>query len=151
MDTILKAHLHSKPILVSACLLGVCCTYRGDGNPNPAVISLLDTCTLIPICPEQMGGLPTPRTPAEIRGNGVWMKDGTDVTIEFQRGAEEALKIATLYGCDVAILKQRSPSCGNALIYDGTHSGVVIEGAGITAQKLRAAGILVFLRMTYKQ
>jgi uncharacterized protein YbbK (DUF523 family) len=144
MNPILKDHLPAKPILVSACLLGVCCTYRGDGNPHPAIISLLDDYTLIPVCPEQLGGLQTPRTPAEIRGNGVWMKDGTDVTEQFQRGAEEALRIATLYGCEVAILKQRSPSCGNDLIYDGSHSGVVIEGAGITVRKLRKAGILVF-------
>ena len=104
----------SRKILVSACLLGICCRYDGRGNPNDAVLSLLnrDDITLIPVCPEQLGGLSTPRIPSERRGERVVNRAGEDVTSQFIRGAEEALRIAKLYGCQVAVLKERSPSCG---------------------------------------
>ena len=97
-------------ILVSACLLGCPCRYDGKSKPNDAVLALMEQHTLIPICPEQMGGLATPRVPAERRGDGVFTETGGDVTAQYRRGAEEALRLAKLYGCTHAILKERSPS-----------------------------------------
>jgi uncharacterized protein YbbK (DUF523 family) len=143
MNTTLKELSHSKPILVSACLLGINCTYRGDSNLHPAVMPLLSRFTIIPICPEQLGGLCTPRTAAEIQSEKVIMKDGTDVTLHFARGAAETLRLAELYGCKLAILKQRSPSCGNGTIYDGSHQGRQIRGDGITTRRLREAGLAI--------
>jgi uncharacterized protein YbbK (DUF523 family) len=112
----------ARKILVSACLLGVCCRYDGRGNPNDAVLALLDRddVVLIPVCPEQLGGLPTPRVPSERQGSHVMNRMGEDVTSQFTRGANEALRIAKLYKCKTAILKERSPSCGCGTIYDGT-------------------------------
>ena len=136
----------SKKILVSACLLGICCRYDGRGNPNEAVISLLkhDDITLIPVCPEQLGGLPTPRIPSERCGEEVMNRAGENVTLQFIRGAEVALNVAKLYGCTTAILKERSPSCGCGKIYDGSFSGTLIDGDGVTAELLRREGIAVF-------
>ena len=136
----------SRKILVSACLLGICCRYDGRGNPNDAVLSLLnrDDITLIPVCPEQLGGLSTPRIPSERRGERVVNRAGEDVTSQFIRGAEEALRIAKLYGCQVAVLKERSPSCGCGRIYDGTFSGKLTDGDGVTAELLRREGIKVY-------
>ena len=136
----------SRKILVSACLLGICCRYDGRGNPDDAVLSLLnrDDITLIPVCPEQLGGLSTPRIPSERRGERVVNRAGEDVTSQFIRGAEEALRIAKLYGCQVAVLKERSPSCGCGRIYDGTFSGKLTDGDGVTAELLRREGINVY-------
>jgi uncharacterized protein YbbK (DUF523 family) len=133
-------------ILVSACLLGVCCRYDGRGNPNEAVLALLsrDDVTLIPVCPEQLGGLPTPRVPSERLDGSVINRAGEDVTAQFNLGAEEALKIARLYHCRTAILKERSPSCGCGKVYDGTFSGSLTEGNGVTAELLRREGIEVY-------
>lgn len=143
MSTTLKELSNSKPILVSACLLGIHCTYRGDSNLHPAIMQLLQSHTIIPVCPEQLGGLCTPRTPAEILDEKVIMKDGTDVTSHFAKGAAEAVRIAELYGCELAILKQRSPSCGNGQIYNGAHQGILIPGDGITTRRLREAGLTI--------
>jgi uncharacterized protein YbbK (DUF523 family) len=143
MNITLKELSHSKPILVSACLLGINCTYRGDSNLHPVIMQLLCKHTLIPICPEQLGGLSTPRTPAEICADNVIMKNGDDVTSQFAKGAREALRIARLYDCKLAILKQRSPSCGNGQIYDGSHQGVLIAGDGFTTRALREAGLTI--------
>ena len=136
----------SRKILVSACLLGICCRYDGRGNPNDAVLSLLnrDDIPLIPVCPEQLGGLSTPRIPSERRCERVVNRAGEDVTSQFIRGAEEALRIAKLYGCQVAVLKERSPSCGCGRIYDGTFSGKLTDGDGVTAELLRREGIKVY-------
>ena len=136
----------SRKILVSACLLGICCRYDGRGNPYDAVLSLLnrDDITLIPVCPEQLGGMSTPRIPSERRGERVVNRAGEDVTSQFIRGAEEALRIAKLYGCQVAVLKERSPSCGCGRIYDGTFSGKLTDGDGVTAELLRREGIKVY-------
>ena len=136
----------SRKILVSACLLGICCRYDGRGNPNDAVLSLLnrDDITLIPVCPEQLGGMSTPRIPSERRDGRVVNRAGEDVTSQFIRGAEEALRIAKLYGCQVAVLKERSPSCGCGRIYDGTFSGKLTDGDGVTAELLRREGIKVY-------
>lgn len=102
-----------KPILCSACLLGVNCRYDGKTKTNDKVLALAKTETLIPVCPEQLGGQSTPRPDAEIVGKKVLESNGKDVTSEFQKGAKEVLKIAKLLNIEKAILKQRSPSCGS--------------------------------------
>lgn len=140
-----------KPILVSACLLGAACKYSGGDNLCPKVAALAETYPLVPVCPEQLGGLPTPRTPAERQGARVITRDGWDVTDAYLRGAQEALKLAKLFGCDTAILKARSPSCGAQSIYDGTFTGTVIPGSGVTAELLRDAGIRVLMEDELEQ
>ena len=130
-------------ILVSACLLGCPCRYDGKSKPSDAVLALVEHHTLIPVCPEQMGGLATPRVPAERKSDGVFTESGVDVTEQYRRGAEEALRLAKLYGCTYAILKARSPSCGSRQIYDGSFSRTLIPGDGVTAQLLKAHGITV--------
>lgn len=130
-------------ILVSACLLGVNCRYDGQGKLHEALLSLLKEHQLIPVCPEQLGGLQTPRPPAEIQGDFVRTQAGTDVTAHFQKGANETLKLAKLYNCQLAILKERSPSCGAKQIYDGSFSGHLTPGKGITAELLIQHGITV--------
>ena len=140
-----------KPILVSACLLGAACKYSGGNNLCPQVASLVNTHSLVPVCPEQLGGLPTPRTPAERLGDRVVTKDGRDVTEAYVRGAQEALKLAKLFGCDTAILKARSPSCGAQGIYDGTFTGTVVSGMGVAAQLLRDAGLRVLTEEELEQ
>ena len=130
-------------ILVSACLLGCPCRYDGKSKPNDTVLALMEQHTLIPICPEQMGGLATPREPAERRGDGVFTETGGDVTAQYRRGAEEALRLAKLYGCTHAILKERSPSCGSGQIYDGSFSRTLTDGDGVTAALLKENGITV--------
>lgn len=134
-----------KRILVSACLLGVCCRYDGRGNPSAQVLDLLkrDDLELIPVCPEQLGGLPTPRLPSECVEDRIINRAGEDVTDQFQRGAAEALRLARSYGCDVAVLKERSPSCGCGRIYDGSFTGTLTEGNGVTTELLLSAGIQV--------
>ena len=134
-----------KRILVSACLLGVCCRYDGRGNPSAQVLDLLkrDDLELIPVCPEQLGGLPTPRLPSERVEDRIINRAGEDVTDQFQRGAAEALRLARSYGCDVAGLKERSPSCGCGRIYDGSFTGTLTEGNGVTTELLLSAGIQV--------
>jgi uncharacterized protein YbbK (DUF523 family) len=129
--------------LCSACLLGIKCRYDGKSARNRKVIMLLKVETLIPVCPEQLGGLPTPREPAEIRGERVFTRSGKDVTENFKRGAKEVLKIAQLYGIKEAIMKQGSPSCGCGEIYDGTFSSKTIKGDGVTTALLKKNGIKV--------
>ena len=131
-------------ILVSACLLGVSCRYDGKSKPNENVIALKDRYNIIPVCPEIMGGLPTPRKASEIQGCQVVMGDGTNVTKEYQKGAEEVLRLCRLFGCKRAVLKEKSPSCGCGKVYDGTFSGKLIDGNGITAKLLMENGIEVF-------
>jgi len=127
---------------VSACLLGVRCKYDGTSNyAEEAVRQLAERFTLIPVCPEQLGGLTTPRAPAEILNGRVITKDGLDVTESFQRGAEETLEIFKLLKLEAAILKEGSPSCGSGLIYDGMFAGVKIPGMGLTVRLLRDQGI----------
>lgn len=130
-------------ILCSACLLGFNCRYDGRSKPEKKVMALAAEKVLIPVCPEQLGGLPVPRVPSEILGNKVFSKDGVDVTKQFRRGARETLKLAELMGCETAILKQRSPSCGSGQIYDGTFSGKLVAGDGITSGLLKRRGINV--------
>ncbi len=130
-------------ILVSACLLGTPCRYNGKGSADERVLTLRERHHLIPVCPEILGGLATPRTPAERRGDRVVAKDGKDVTGAYERGAEEVLRLARLFDCQAAVLKERSPSCGAGKIYDGTFSGMLTEGNGVCAQMLLDAGIQV--------
>lgn len=134
-----------KRVLVSACLLGVCCRYDGKEKANEAVVELLERedLVLIPVCPEQWGGLKTPRLPSERRDGGVYTCQGDDVTAEYVKGAQQTLKVAQLYGCHMAILKERSPSCGKGRIYDGTFSGTLTDGDGVAAELLAANGIQV--------
>ena len=130
-------------ILVSACLMGVCCRYDQKSVPDGLVIALRNKHQLIPVCPEQLGGLSTPRCPAEIKDGRVVTKEGKDVTANYELGAEMALKIAKDLGCRAAILKERSPSCGCGEIYDGSFSGNKIVGNGVTAKLLIQNGICV--------
>ena len=130
-------------VLVSLCLLGAACRYDGRGN-GVDLSELMARCELIPVCPEQLGGLPTPRTPAERRGDRVLTRDGRDVTGAFARGAEQAALLAGRYGIRAALLKARSPSCGSGRIYDGTFTGTLVPGAGVTARVLMDMGIRVF-------
>lgn len=138
--------------MVSACLLGVKCNYKGSASSSAAagLFSFFKKMArqgwiIIPICPEQLGGLPTPRIPAEIVvENGVrkvLRSDGEDVTDAFLKGANEALRIAKLLGVSAAVLKSRSPSCGVYRVYDGTFSGVAVPGQGICAELLEQHGI----------
>lgn len=130
-------------ILVSACLLGTPCRYDGKSKPCKAVALLEGKYHLVPVCPEELGGLPTPRLPSEIQGNRVIRCDGHDVTEEYKRGAEMALALAKEQGIKRAILKSKSPSCAKHLIYDGTYSGVLVLGQGVTAKLLIENGIRV--------
>ena len=132
-----------KCILVSACLLGEPCRYDGKSKACERVCALRKTYELVPICPEVMGGLPTPRVPSEIIGDHVVMQNGTDVTENYRNGAQKALSIALENGCNLAILKERSPSCGCGEIYDGSFTKKLIAGDGITAALLKQHGIRV--------
>jgi uncharacterized protein YbbK (DUF523 family) len=140
--------------LISACLLGVRCAWNGDGRyKNNRAVQLSKVETLIPVCPEQLGGLPTPRAPQEIQGGTgddilnskckVINKDGQDVTREFIKGAEETLKIACQLNINEFIAKSGSPSCGCAQIYDGSFSGRLIDGDGVTIALLKRNGIKI--------
>ncbi len=131
-------------ILVSACLLGLRCRYDGQSKPNGAVLALREKHTLVPCCPEQLWGLPTPRSPSEWQGARIADREGQDVTARYLRGAEEAVSLARALGCELAVLKERSPACGSREIYDGSFSGVLIPGEGSAARALRAAGIPVY-------
>lgn len=131
-------------IIISGCLFGNNCRYKGDNCKSEELLALSKEHTLIPICPEQMGGLSTPRNPAEIVGDRVISNKGDDVTAEYNKGADTALYIARLNNADVAVLKANSPSCGKGIIYDGTFSGNKKEGNGVTVKKFLDAGIPVF-------
>ena len=131
-------------ILISACLLGCRCRYDGASKPQPWIAALAERHTLVPVCPEQLGGLSTPRPPAERCGVRVVTRAGGDVTAQYRRGAEEALRLCRLLGCNAALLKERSPSCGSGAIYDGTFTGTVTAGDGVTAELLRKNGIPVY-------
>jgi uncharacterized protein YbbK (DUF523 family) len=132
------------PILVSACLLGVACTHCGESKTNEAVQRLAAVARLIPVCPEVSGGLPIPRPSAELGSDArVRTAAGDDVTDFYYRGAQQAVTLARREGISRAVLKARSPSCGSREIYDGTHTGVLIEGEGVTAAALRQAGLQV--------
>lgn len=127
----------------SACLLGIKCKDNRKSNSNKKVLELTKKEILIPICPEQLGGLSTPREPAEQKGKKIFTKSGKNVTKNFIRGAEQVLKLVKLFGIKEAILKQRSPSCGCGEIYDGTFTKTIIKGDGITIALLKKHKIKV--------
>ena len=129
--------------LVSACLIGINCKYDGLHNYNAKVVALGKHDTLIPVCPEQLGGLSSPRSPHEQKAGKVVTPEGEDHTEHFQRGARETLKIARLCGATEAVFKQRSPSCGVGQIYDVCFCRKVINGDGVTTGLLRSEGIRV--------
>ena len=133
-------------ILISASLLGLSCRYDGKskGLEKEILEKLMEKHTLIPACPEQLGGLTTPRNPSERIEDRVMMDSGEDVTAQYRRGAEQALGLARLFGCEAAILKERSPSCGCGSIYDGTFSGALAEGDGVTTELFKAKGVPVY-------
>ena len=130
-------------ILVSACLLGENCKYNGGNNLNERVLRYVAGHEVIPVCPEVMGGLPTPRVPAEIVQGVVINREGVNVVHEYRLGAQKALQIAKEKQIDLAILQSRSPSCGVKEIYDGTFSGKRIPGQGVTAKLLSDNGFAV--------
>ena len=127
-------------IMVSACLLGENCKYNGGNNRNERLLQLLSGHTVIPVCPEVLGGLPTPRIPAEIVKGRVTNREGISVDEAFRSGAARALEIARREQPDLMILQSRSPSCGVKQIYDGTFSGTLIPGQGVFAQMAQEAG-----------
>jgi len=129
--------------LCSACLLGIKCRYDGNGKKDKKVIELSRKEALIPVCPEQMGGLATPRESSEIKNGKVFTQSGKNITKNLQRGAEEVLELAELFNIKEAIFKQKSPSCGCGKIYDGAFSGKIIKGDGVTTALLKKNGIKV--------
>ncbi|MBR7117505.1 MAG: DUF523 domain-containing protein [Clostridia bacterium] len=133
-----------RKLLVSACLLGIGCRYDGGRVKKINVEELTEAFDIIPICPEIYGGLPTPRVPSERMGERVVMKDGTDVTENFERGALYSYELALAGGADIALLKAKSPSCGKGEIYDGSFTGRLTKGDGYTAEYLMARGIKVY-------
>jgi len=145
--------------IVSACLCGINCKYNGGNNLNPYFLQLLSEGEIIPVCPEQLGGLPTPRTACELAGGTgkdiieghalAFNRDGIDVTDDLIRGAQETLSIAINAGVDGAILQSRSPSCGKGIIYDGTFTGKMIKGDGVTSAMLKQHGFPVWNEQEY--
>lgn len=137
-------------ILVSACLAGLCCRYDGRDNSVEWVRELVAQGKALPVCPEQLGGLTTPREPSEISRDTsegtsrVVSRDGEDLTEAFLRGAGEGMKLVELVGVHCAVLKERSPSCGVHKVYSGSFDGVLVPGEGMMAGLLRKAGVAVF-------
>ena len=131
-------------LLISACLLGIPCRYDGKEKGIEGIDALREKYNLIPVCPEIYGGLPTPRTPSERVGERVLMKDGIDVTENYKRGAECALRLCRELDIKIALLKERSPSCSKSGIYDGSFSGTITDGMGVTAELLVKNGIAIF-------
>ena len=140
-------------VLVSACLLGENCKYNGGNNYVEGLLEDLlgKGIGVVAVCPEQEGGLPTPRVPAERVGESVLNKNGEDVTAQFLAGAQTALELAEKHKCKAAVLKANSPSCGCGKIYDGTFTGTLTDGQGVTAQLLRKHGIAVYNEATYEK
>lgn len=130
-------------ILVSACLLGKNCKYNGGNNLNQGVLDFIEGHEVIGVCPEQLGGLSTPRLPAEIVDGVVTNKEGVSVDAEFRKGAQAALAAALENKVDLAILQSRSPSCGVKEIYDGSFNGKKIIGQGVFAKLLAKHDIKV--------
>ena len=132
-------------ILVSACLMGLPGRYDGAvKEPHPGVAELVKKHTLVPVCAEVAGGLPTPRPPAEIQGDRVINSEGRDVTEFYLRGAQAVLEMAQILGAKAAVLKQRSPSCGSGTVHNGKFDGGLVDGWGVTAKLLRDNGIAVY-------
>ncbi|MDG2944195.1 DUF523 domain-containing protein [Exercitatus varius] len=135
-----------KKILISACLLGENVKYNGGNNFAETLVKLLEkyAVEIVPICPEVMSGLPTPRPPAEIRQGDIITITGSSVLSEFQQGANLTLQKANSENINIAVLKEKSPSCGSHYVYDGNFANRLIKGEGLTTQLLRQNGIKVF-------
>ncbi len=132
-------------IMVSSCLLGIHAKYDGAAtNKNDLLMKYSHLGKYLPVCPEQLGGLPTPRPPAEITGGLVINNIGQDVTAKFKKGAEQCLYLAAIFPLKAAILKERSPSCGVHKVYDGSFRHIALEGKGVTAALLSEKGIPVY-------
>jgi len=146
--------------IISSCLLGINCRFDGKVKLYSEILDLTKEEKLVPVCPEQLGGLPTPRIPQEIQGcsgedvldgkGKVLNKKGEDVTLNFIKGAEEVLKIARMFNVSEFIGKARSPSCGYGEIYDGSFSNKLIKGNGVTAALLKRNGIKITTEENYK-
>ncbi|MBQ9709861.1 MAG: DUF523 domain-containing protein [Clostridia bacterium] len=130
-------------ILVSKCLMGENCRYKGDNCRNERILELAKKHTLIGVCPEVMGGLPTPRAPGERVGDKVIANTGADVTAEYELGALKALEIAKESGVELCVFKAKSPSCGCGIIYDGSFTGKLIPGDGVTVELFKKHGYKV--------
>ena len=128
-------------LLISACLLGENCKYSGGNNYEPLTEALGERFELVPVCPECLGGLTSPREPAERVGERVLSRTGEDWTAAFYLGAERTLEIARREGISQAVLKERSPSCGCGAVYDGTFTGTVVPGDGVAAELLKRHGV----------
>ena len=136
--------MNKQNLLISECLCGVCCRYDGDHNQIECLEKLRSLYNLIPVCPEVMGGLLIPRSPAERLGNSIRTENGIDVTVQFKYGAEQVLAIAIDTGCQYALLKSKSPSCGCGEIYDGTFTRTLVKGVGVTSELLLQHGIQIY-------
>ena len=130
--------------VVSACLAGRHCKYNGGSNPCAQAIRLVKEGKALPVCPESLSGLPCPREPSERSGGKFFSKSGKEITEEFCKGAEIALKISLESGAKKAIVKSRSPSCGLGSIYDGSFTGKLISGNGIWTESLLRNGFVIF-------
>ena len=135
--------------LASACLGGVSCRYDGSAQPAGRLERLVRSGLALAVCPEEEGGLSTPRQPCELLDGKVICPDGLDVTAAFQAGAAVVLDLARQNGFKLAVLKERSPSCGSSLIYDGHFSGRLIPGQGVLAAALRRQGLVVINEQKY--
>lgn len=145
--------------IISACLCGINCKYNGGNNMHPHFVDLYNKGQVFPVCPEELGGLVTPRKPCEIKDGvgadvlrgraSVITSDGQDVTDNFIKGAHAVLKVARAQQAELVILQSRSPSCGVGLVYDGTFKGNLIKGDGVTAALLRQNGIKVMDSIKY--
>ncbi|WP_044557501.1 DUF523 domain-containing protein [Halobacteriovorax marinus] len=133
----------SKKVVVSACLAGLNCRYDGDNKKRDEIVEMIKRGEAIPVCPEQLGGLSTPRDPAESVDSKVLTINGKDVTFEYNKGAKEALSLAQIFGASEALLKSRSPMCGAGEVYDGSFKGKLRNGDGIFTKLLKEAGIKV--------
>lgn len=137
--------MEKEPMLISACFLGLDCKYSGGNNAlgDKIIAGLKEKYQLVPVCPESYGGLPSPRLPSERVGERVLAKNGADVTEQYKKGAAAALRLAELFGCKIALMKERSPSCGHDSIYDGSFTGRVVPGDGVAAELLKQNGVTV--------
>ncbi|MGL6174681.1 MAG: DUF523 domain-containing protein [Cellulosilyticaceae bacterium] len=137
--------------LVSACLVGTKCRYDGESNRIEEICRLVNQGKAIPVCPEQLGGLQTPRIPAERVGKRVITKEGEDVTEAFMKGAYRTVAIAKACECQCAIMKAKSPSCGCGQIYNGEFEGKLLDGDGVAVELLKRAGIKVYTEQNYEE
>ena len=142
--------MKKEALLVSACLLGEKCRYDGGSQYCAGVMRLAERYEFVPVCPEVLGGMATPRPPSEILGGRVVSIDGGDVTAQFRLGAARSLELARKAGAVKALLKSGSPSCGRGLVHDGLFSGKMVPGNGVTAALLEENGIAVYTELDFE-